>query len=61
LGLAADAMEAGDLEFSTLISSIQTDEARHGQLGEPTVRVLIQHGEKAEVQHKPHSGYHLEG
>ena len=50
LGLAADAMEAGDVEFSTLISSIQTDEARHGQQGEPTVRVLIQHGKKAEVQ-----------
>jgi len=50
LGLAADAMEAGDVEFGTLISSIQTDEARHGQQGEPTVRLLIQHGKKAEVQ-----------
>jgi len=50
LGLAADAMEIGDLEFGALISSIQTDEARHAQLGEPTLRVMIQNGKKAEAQ-----------
>src|SRR4029077_105579 len=50
VGLAADAMETGDVKFSTLISSIQTDEARHAQQGEPTVRLLIQHGKKAEIQ-----------
>src|SRR5262249_50839123 len=50
LGMAADAMEMGDVEFSTLISSIQTDEARHAQQGEPTLRLLIQHGRKAEAQ-----------
>src|SRR6185437_25910 len=43
LGLAADAMETGDVEFSTLISSIQTDEARHAQQGEPTLRLLLEH------------------
>lgn len=50
LGLAADAMETGDVEFSTLISSIQTDEARHAQQGEPTLRLLLEHGYKAEAQ-----------
>src|SRR5262249_15325977 len=50
LGMAADAMETGDVEFSTLISSIQTDEARHAQQGEPTLRLLIEHGKKAEAQ-----------
>ena len=50
LGLAADAMETGDVEFSALISSIQTDEARHAQQGEPTLRVLIENGKKAEAQ-----------
>ena len=50
LGLAADALETGDVEFSTLISSIQTDEARHAQQGEPTLRILVEHGKKAEAQ-----------
>jgi toluene monooxygenase system protein A len=50
LGMAADAMEAGDVEFGTVISSIQTDEARHAQQGEPTLRLLIQNGKKAEAQ-----------
>ena len=50
LGMAADAMQTGDVAFGTLISSIQTDEARHAQIGEPTLRVLVQHGKKAEAQ-----------
>jgi toluene monooxygenase system protein A len=50
LGLAANAMETGDVEFSALISSIQTDEARHAQQGEPTLRLLLEHGNKAEAQ-----------
>lgn len=35
LGMAADALEVGDVEFGALISSIQTDESRHAQQGEP--------------------------
>ncbi|MEV0387610.1 YHS domain-containing protein [Nonomuraea sp. NPDC050643] len=46
LAMAADAMDVGDLEFGALISSIQTDEARHSQQGEPTIRVLIDNGHK---------------
>ncbi len=41
LGMAADAMEVGDIEFGALISSIQTDEARHAQQGEPTLKILL--------------------
>jgi 1,2-phenylacetyl-CoA epoxidase catalytic subunit len=43
VALAADAMEAGDINFSNLLSSIQTDEARHAQQGFPTLEVLMGH------------------
>jgi toluene monooxygenase system protein A len=46
IGMAADAMELGDVEFGALISSIQTDEARHAQQGEPTLRLLLETGQK---------------
>lgn len=51
LGMAADAMGVGDVDFSSLISSIQTDEARHAQQGEPTVKILIENG-KADIAQK---------
>ncbi len=50
LGLAADAAEAGDYTFASLIASIQTDESRHAQIGGPTLGVLIGNGRKAEAQ-----------
>jgi len=50
LGLAADAAEAGDYTFSSLISSIQTDESRHAQIGGPALQILIAHGRKEEAQ-----------
>jgi toluene monooxygenase system protein A len=50
LGMAADAMHVGDVEFGALISSIQTDEARHAQQGEPTLKLLVKHGRKADAQ-----------
>ncbi len=50
LGMAADAIDVGDLDFSALISSIQTDEARHAQQGEPTVKILIANGKKDVAQ-----------
>ncbi len=43
VALASDAMEAGDINFSNLLSSIQTDEARHAQVGFPTLDVVIKH------------------
>ncbi len=50
LGLAADAADAGDHTFSSMISSVQTDEARHAQQGGPALQILIKHGKKAEAQ-----------
>ena len=50
LGLAADAAEAGDHTFASLISSVQTDEARHAQQGGPALKILIEHGRKDEAQ-----------
>lgn len=44
LGMAADALEVGDIEFGSLISSIQTDESRHAQQGEPTLKILVVQG-----------------
>ena len=44
LGLAADAAEQGDVSFSNLISSIQTDEARHAQIGGPLIKLMVEHG-----------------
>jgi toluene monooxygenase system protein A len=52
LGLAADAAEAGDYTFSSLISSIQTDESRHAQIGGPVVEILVANGKKAEAQQR---------
>lgn len=43
VGLAADALEAGDVNFANMISSIQTDEARHSQQGGPTLEILVEH------------------
>jgi 1,2-phenylacetyl-CoA epoxidase catalytic subunit len=43
VALAADAMAAGDINWSNLLSSIQTDEARHAQQGFPTLEVLMKH------------------
>ena len=50
LGMASDALHVGDIEFGALISSIQTDEARHSQQGEPTLKIMIKNGKKAEAQ-----------
>jgi len=50
LGLAADAAEAGDFTFASLISSIQTDESRHAQIGGPALKIMIENGRKAEAQ-----------
>jgi YHS domain-containing protein len=46
VALAADAMEAGDIDFSNLLSSIQTDEARHAQSGFPTLEIMMKHDPK---------------
>ena len=50
LGMAADAMKVGEVDFASLISSIQTDEARHAQQGEPTLKILVAAGKKDVAQ-----------
>jgi len=46
VALAADAMKAGDVSFSNLVSSIQTDEARHAQQGFATLEILAKHDKR---------------
>lgn len=50
LGLASDATAMGDHSFANLISSVQTDEARHAQIGTASLRVLIANGKKDQAQ-----------
>lgn len=50
LGLAADAAKLGDYSFSNLIASVQTDEARHAQIGGAALKVLIANGKKELAQ-----------
>lgn len=50
IGLSADAANIGDFTFSNLITSIQSDEARHAQIATPLIEILIRNGKKDEVQ-----------
>ena len=50
IGLSADAAKAGDHTFATMLQSIQTDEARHAQIGTPLITIMIENGRKAEAQ-----------
>jgi toluene monooxygenase system protein A len=50
IGLSADAANLGDFVFANLITSIQSDEARHAQIATPLMEILIKNGKKAEVQ-----------
>ena len=50
MGLAADAANAGDYSFSNMCASVQTDEARHAQIGAAAMKVLIANGKKEQVQ-----------
>jgi toluene monooxygenase system protein A len=43
VGLAAVAHSVGDRMFEAMVSSIQTDEARHAQIGEAVLRTLVEH------------------
>jgi toluene monooxygenase system protein A len=43
VALASNALESGDINFANMISSIQTDEARHAQQGGPTLEILMEH------------------
>jgi toluene monooxygenase system protein A len=43
VGLSSMARAAGDRMFETMVKSIQTDEARHAQIGHPVLRKVIEH------------------
>jgi toluene monooxygenase system protein A len=43
LGLASLAHEAGDYLFEKMVTSIQTDEARHAQIGHPVFALVMKH------------------
>ncbi|MCW5802578.1 MAG: YHS domain-containing protein [Deltaproteobacteria bacterium] len=43
VGLSAMAHDVGDRMFETMLKSIQTDEARHAQIGPTVVRTLVAH------------------
>ena len=43
VGLSAVAHHAGDRMFETMLQSIQTDEARHSQIGGPVLETLMRH------------------
>lgn len=57
LGLSADSANMGDFTFSNLITSIQSDEARHAQIGTPLVEILLRNGKKAEAQRAMDVGF----
>jgi toluene monooxygenase system protein A len=50
IGLSADAARAGDYTFAKLIQSIQSDEARHAQIGTPVLQAMIEAGQKDKAQ-----------
>lgn len=50
LGLSADAATVGDATFSNLMSTIQTDEARHAQIGAPALKLIVENGGKEKAQ-----------
>ena len=43
IGLSAMARAAGDRMFETMIKSIQTDEARHSQIGPAVLKIVAEH------------------
>ena len=43
IGLSAMAHDVGDRMFEKMVTSIQTDEARHAQIGHPVLATLIRH------------------
>jgi toluene monooxygenase system protein A len=51
MALAAMADRADHHVFEKALLSIQTDEARHAQIGHPVLRALIRHGGRDYVQH----------
>jgi toluene monooxygenase system protein A len=50
IALSADAKRNGDHSFATMLQTVQSDEARHAQIGEPLVQIMLDNGREAEAQ-----------
>jgi len=50
IALSADAKRNGDHSFSAMLQTVQSDEARHAQIGEPLLEIMISNGKTAEAQ-----------
>ena len=50
IALSADARKYGDYSFATMLQTIQSDEARHAQIGEPLIEIMLRNGLKDEAQ-----------
>lgn len=50
IALSADAKRNGDHSFSAMLQTVQSDEARHAQIGEPLLEIMIDNGRIAEAQ-----------
>ena len=50
IAMANQSYASGDYEFGNLVQSIQTDEARHAQIGVGVAPIMVKHGEKEKFQ-----------
>jgi toluene monooxygenase system protein A len=50
VALSSDASRAGDHQFANLIQSIQSDEARHAQVGQEVLRLMVKSGRTVDAQ-----------
>ncbi|MFT3731848.1 MAG: toluene monooxygenase [Hyphomicrobium sp.] len=50
IALSADAKKYGDYSFSAMLQTVQSDEARHSQIGEPLIEIMLKAGRKEEAQ-----------
>jgi toluene monooxygenase system protein A len=50
IALSADARKYGDYSFASMLQTIQSDEARHAQIGEPLIDIMLRNGREAEAQ-----------
>ena len=50
IALSADAKRNGDHSFSAMLQTVQSDEARHAQIGEPLLEIMIDNGRIEEAQ-----------
>lgn len=50
IGLSSDAKRNGDHSFAAMLQTVQSDEARHAQIGEPLIQIMVDNGKVAEAQ-----------